>query len=80
MGKKFPAANYRDVVKIARKLGFYFYRQAKGSHEIWRRDGDSRQTTIPNHGNRIIKRRTLKAILDDILVSPEEFIKLKKGK
>ncbi|MEK7134456.1 MAG: type II toxin-antitoxin system HicA family toxin [Patescibacteria group bacterium] len=80
MGLKFPAADYRDTTKIAKKLGFYFYRQAKGSHEIWRRDRDSRQTTIPNHGSKIIKRRTLKAILEDFRISAEEFIKLKKGK
>lgn len=34
MGKRFPAANYRQVVKIAKKLGFSFCRRAKGSHEI----------------------------------------------
>jgi predicted RNA binding protein YcfA (HicA-like mRNA interferase family) len=38
MGEKFPQANYRDVTKVAKKLGFYFYREAKGSHEIWRRE------------------------------------------
>jgi predicted RNA binding protein YcfA (HicA-like mRNA interferase family) len=80
MAKKFPAANYRDISKVAKKLGFYFYRQAKGSHEIWRRDKDSRQTTIPNHGSKIIKCRTLKAILEDLQISAEEFIKLRKGK
>lgn len=80
MSLKFPAANYRDIIKIAKKLGFYFYRQAKGSHEIWRRDNNGRQTTIPNHGSKIIKRRTIKAILEDFQISTEEFIKLKKGK
>ncbi len=80
MGLKFPAVNYRDIAKIAKKLGFYFYRQAKGSHEIWRRDKDGRQTTIPNHGSKIIKRRTLKAIFEDFQISAEEFIKFKKGK
>ncbi|TRZ82874.1 type II toxin-antitoxin system HicA family toxin [bacterium] len=50
MGKKFPIANYRQVVKIAKELGFSFCRQAKGSHEIWRRDSDGRQTTISKHG------------------------------
>ena len=80
MGLKFPASNYRDVARIAKKLGFYFYRQAKGSHEIWRRDEDGRQTTIPNHGSKIIKRRTLKSILEDFQISAEQFIKFKKDK
>ncbi len=76
MAKRFPVVNYRDIAKTAKKLGFYFYRQARGSHEIWRRDIDKRQTTIPNHGSKAIKRRTLKSILEDFQISVEEFIKL----
>jgi len=75
MNKKFPVANYRQVIKVARKLGFYFCRHAKGSHEIWRRDRDGRQTTIPNHGSRPIKRKTLKAIFQDFGIKPAEFLK-----
>jgi len=78
MAPKFPADNYYDIAKVAKKLGFYLYRQAKGSHEIWRRDNDGRQTTLPNHGNKAIKRRTLKAILDDLQISVDEYRELKK--
>ena len=77
MGKRFPVANYRQVIKVAKKLGFYFCRQAKGTHEIWRRDPDGRQTTIPNHGSKPLKRKTLKSILKDFNITPEEFSKLK---
>jgi len=77
MGKKFPVVNYRQIIKIAKKLGFYFCRSAKGSHEIWRRDSDGRQTTIPNHGSKPLKRKTLKSILKDFDISAEEFLKLK---
>jgi len=77
MGKDFPAEKYRDIAKVAKLLGFYFYRQAKGSHEIWRRDKDGRQTTIPKHGAKDIKRRTIKAIFEDFEISAGEFIKLK---
>ena len=35
MSNRFPAVNYKDITKIAKKLGFYFCRQAKGSHEIF---------------------------------------------
>ena len=77
MAKRFPIANYRQVVRVARQLGFYFCRQAKGSHEIWRRDSDSRQTTIPNHGSRFLKRKTLKSILEDFGTTPDEFLKMK---
>lgn len=34
MGERFPALKDKDVIKIAQQLGFSFYRQAKGSHEI----------------------------------------------
>ncbi len=77
MRKRFPAVNYRQVVKVAKKLGFCFCRQAKGSHEIWRRDSDGRQTTIPNHGPKPLKRKTLKSILKDFGITPEEFLRLK---
>lgn len=79
MGQKFPQANYRDVVKVVRKSGFCFYRQAKGSHEIWRR-ADGRYTTIPRHGSKPIKRKTLKGIFQDLQITPKEFIHLRKGK
>ena len=55
MALKFPQANYRDVVKVAKKLGFYFYKQAKGSHEVWRKS-DGRYTTISCHGSKAIKK------------------------
>ena len=77
MRRKFPVANYRQVVKMARKLGFCFCRQAKGNHEIWRRDSDGHQTTIPNHGSKPLKRKTLKSILKDFGITIEEFLKLK---
>ncbi len=74
---RFPVANYRQVKKVAKKLGFILYRQGRGSHEIWRRNSDGRQTTIPNHGNKDIKRKTLKAIIEDFDVSVEEFLRFK---
>ncbi len=79
MGKKFPQSNYRNIIKVAKKLGFYFYRSAKGSHEIWRR-ADGCYTTIPHHGSKSIKRKTLKGIFKDLQITHQEFIKLRKGK
>ena len=42
----------REVVRVARKLGFYFSRQ-KGGHAIYRHN-DSRRITIPVHGGKEI--------------------------
>lgn len=80
MSERFPIANYKDVVKVAKKIGFYFSRQAGGSHEIWRRSSDNKRITVPNHGKKDISRKTLKSILDDFGITPEEFVKLRKGK
>ena len=77
MSDRFPAANYKDIIKVAKKCGFCFCRQAKGSHEIWRRDSDGRQTTIPKHSKKVVKRRTLKAILEDLQISSKKFMRLK---
>ena len=76
MSKEFPAMNYRKVAKIAKHLGFYLARTAKGSHEIWRRDSDGRQTTIPNHGPRDINKRTVKTIFSDLNISLRELEKI----
>lgn len=78
MSKKFPVVTDREIIKVARKLGFSFYRQAKGSHEVWRRAFDKRYTTIPRHRGKIIKRKTLKSILQDFEISIEEFNRLKQ--
>ncbi len=77
MSPHFPVANYARVSKVAKKLGFVLVRNGKGSHEIWRRESDGRQTTIPNHGKKDLKRRTLKAILDDLGISVDEFSNFK---
>jgi len=76
---RFPAAKYRDVVRVAKKLGFSFYRMAKGDHEVWGRSSDGRVAIIP-HQSGDLKRKTLKSILESFQIPPEEFSRLKKGK
>lgn len=78
MSKRKLVANYHQIAKVAKKLGFYFCRKAKGSHEIWRRDRDKRQTTIPNHGSKPLKKKTFKSILRDFGISAEKFWKILK--
>jgi predicted RNA binding protein YcfA (HicA-like mRNA interferase family) len=64
---------YRDIVKRLKELGFEFHRQAAGSHEIWVRRPANRYTTIPNHPGDMPE-GTLRAILRQAGVSPEEFL------
>jgi predicted RNA binding protein YcfA (HicA-like mRNA interferase family) len=66
---------YRDVIKRLKAFGFAFDRQASGSHEIWFNKITGRYTTIPNHPGDIPE-GTLRAILKQAGINPEEFIKL----
>lgn len=72
MTSTIPSLTYREITRRLRQLGFELYRQGKGSHEIWRHP-DGRWTTVPNHGNKVISRRTMKSILDSIGIDGEAF-------
>ena len=67
---------YRDIIKILKLFGFEFYRQAAGSHEIWRNPTTKRYTTIPNHTGDMPE-GTLRAILRQADIDVEDFIKAK---
>jgi len=41
---------YSEFFKLARKNGWYYLRQSKGSHEIW--TNGKTNVTIPNHGSK----------------------------
>jgi predicted RNA binding protein YcfA (HicA-like mRNA interferase family) len=57
---------YAELVRKLRRLGVEFYRQGKGSHEVWWDPATGRRTTIPNHPGREIKKKTLATILRDL--------------
>ena len=65
---------YRDVIKRLKASGFLFDRQAAGSHEIWYNAGSERYTTVPNHPGDMPE-GTLRAILKQAGIKPEEFLK-----
>lgn len=67
---------YRDIIRILKKFGFTFYRQAAGSHEIWFNSETKRFTTIPNHAGDLPE-GTLRAILKQADIDAEEFLKMK---
>ena len=72
---KLPALTDREVIAKLRKLGFVYYRSAKGSHEIYRHP-DGRWTMVPRHAGKTISRRTMKSILNDIRMSGDDFLAL----
>jgi len=67
---------YRRIVKRLKKLGFVFDRQAAGSHEIWYNELTGLYTTIPNHPGDVPE-GTLRAILKQAGISPDDFLKNK---
>ncbi len=68
--------NYREIVKRLKAFGFAFDRQAAGSHEIWYNNLTDRYTTILNHPGDMPE-GTLRAILREAGISPNEFLKKK---
>ena len=62
---------YRKLVARLKKHGFRFYRQGRGSHELWVRDSDGKFVPIPH--KKEIKAGTLGAIIREMGLTPEEF-------
>ena len=69
---------YRDIVKRLRRQGFEFDRQAAGSHEIWFNPTTGRYTTVPNHSGDMPE-GTLRAILRQAAIAPEDFLRDRFG-
>ena len=70
---KLPVLGFREVDAILRRLGFVAVRQ-KGSH-VFYRHSDGRTTTVPHHAGRDLSPPLLRAILTDIRMSAEEFLR-----
>jgi predicted RNA binding protein YcfA (HicA-like mRNA interferase family) len=68
---KLPPTKPDKVVKALEKLGFQKIRQS-GSHAVFRHP-DGRWTTVPIHKGKDVARGTLRKIIKDIGLSPEEF-------
>ena len=73
---KLPVIKARELLKTLQKLGFYKHHQV-GSH-VQLKHSDGRRTTIPYHPSQEIRRGTLKAIIDDLDMTTEEFIVVMK--
>lgn len=70
---RLPQIKPRKIEKVLIKLGFN-PRSGKGSHVVFKHP-DGRRTVIPIH-NRPVRIGTLRAILKQIKLSTEEFLKL----
>jgi len=74
---KLPCLKDRELIRVLKKLGFLEHPQRGTSHVIFKHL-DGRRTTVSRHPGKDMPRGTLKAILYDINISIEEFIKVLK--
>ena len=72
---KLPQIKPRKTRKVLTKLGF-IPRSGKGSHVVFKHP-DGRRTVIPVH-NRSLRLGTLRAILKQVDITTDEFLKLLK--
>jgi predicted RNA binding protein YcfA (HicA-like mRNA interferase family) len=63
-----------EIAQRLKRLGFEFDRLAKNCHEIWYNSNTNRYTTIPYFSGNM-PAATLREILKQAGVSPEEFLK-----
>jgi predicted RNA binding protein YcfA (HicA-like mRNA interferase family) len=73
---KLRELSYTEIIRRLRKLGFRFYRQGKGSHELWVRDADGTVVPVPHHKGKKIRKGTVRAIIREVGVSVEDFMKM----
>jgi predicted RNA binding protein YcfA (HicA-like mRNA interferase family) len=71
---KLPVLKPRQVIAALERIGFEEVRQ-RGSHKQFRHS-DGRVTTVPDHRGRDIAPGLLRKILDDVRVTPEDFLLL----
>ncbi|MCY7309706.1 MAG: type II toxin-antitoxin system HicA family toxin [Chitinophagaceae bacterium] len=74
---KLPVVSAKEFEKLLLKLGFQIARQ-KGSHRFYKH-ADGRYTTLPHHPVENISRLLIRAILRQIELEAEEYIRLAKN-
>ncbi len=70
---------YREVTGRLKKLGFRFYRQGKGPHELWVRDSDGKVLPVPRYKTKEIRKGTIARIIKEIGLSVGEFMERDNG-
>jgi predicted RNA binding protein YcfA (HicA-like mRNA interferase family) len=74
---KLPLVKDRQLIRVLKKLGFLECPE-RGSSHIAFKHADGRITTVSRHPGKDMPRGTLRGILRDINIAPEEFRKLLK--
>jgi len=71
---KLRVVSAKELEKLILRLGFTLIRQ-KGSHKFYKHS-DGRYTTIPHHRGEDISRPLIRAILRQIELDADEYIRL----
>ena len=74
---KLPVVSGREIVRVLKRAGFEELRQ-RGSHVTLIRRADGRIAVVPVHGGRDVLPQTLRGILKQAGLTPEEFRRLLK--
>ncbi|MDD5738322.1 MAG: type II toxin-antitoxin system HicA family toxin [Candidatus Pacebacteria bacterium] len=75
---KLPVIKSSQLIKILNKIGFFEF-HCVGSHKQFKHP-DGRRTTIAVHSGKDVPTGTLRAILNEINISIEEFMRVKGKK
>jgi predicted RNA binding protein YcfA (HicA-like mRNA interferase family) len=75
LSPKLPAVTARQVIRVAERLGFVL-RQQRGSHALYYRDSDGARLVIPVHAGHDVPIGTLRGIIDDMGITPEQFAEM----
>ena len=76
MSTRLRGMKYREITDRLKKLGFRFYRQGKGSHELWVRDSDGKVIPVPRYKSKEIRRGTVAQIIKKLGLTVKEFMEL----
>ncbi len=74
MSPKLARITGKEMCSILEKHGFLLKR-VKGSHHIYARPGLDGYVTVPVHGNEILKPKTLKSIIKQAELDPDDLVK-----
>ena len=74
MSERLPTIKAKDLIRILQREGYVLVHQ-KGSHATYKHSATQRRVTVPIHPGHDLKRGLLRGILNDLNMTPEEFIK-----
>lgn len=74
---KLPPVKDRELIRVLKRLGFFEHPERGTAHLVFAHP-DGRRTTVSRHPGKDIPRGTLRGILQDANISPDEFRRLLK--